>query len=408
LVWLMLDIILMAFLGVGGGIVAGLVPGVHPNTISGVMVVFTASLLAVFTPHAVAVFIIAMAISNTFMDFIPSIFIGAPEEDTSMSVLPGHRFLLEGRAQEAICLTVAGGLGVIILSIALFPFISFMLPPLYEGVKSYMGWLLLGLAGFMVLLEDGMKKVFGLFVFLVAGLFGMMALGTPLIPDEQLLFPIFSGMFGISTLIISLRSGAVVPRQVEGPIRIPGRESVMGSIKGFLSGMVMGVLPGIGASQAGVLCQELSGSRSIKEYMVAIGGINTVASLFSLLALYLIARPRSGAAIAVEALLQDFGFTEMLLLMSVSLFSAGISGYLTVKVGRWLGGIFQKIGYKNLSVGVIALLIFLCAVLTGWIGMLYMFTATAIGMLAPLLGTKRTHGMAVLMLPIMLYYFGLG
>ena len=403
----MIDIILMACLGVVGGTITGLIPGVHPNTVSAILLASTASLLLFFTPHAIAVFITSMAISNTFLNFIPSVFIGAPEGETALSVLPGHRFLLKGQAQEAICLTVAGGRGVIVLSIVLFPLVSFTLPILYMGIKSFMAWLLLAIAGVMILLDDGYKRLYGLLIFGLSGILGIMTLNTPLLPDQNLLFPIFTGLFGISTLIISIGSGISVPVQNTSPVRLPGKETLLGTVKGFFSGMLMGVLPGIGAAQAGVLSHELSRGKCIKEFMVSLGGINTVAALFSLMALYLISRPRSGAAIAVQEVLMNFGFGEMLLLMATALFSAGLGAFLTIKMGRWFAGLFQRLDYNKVSVAIIVMLIGMVVVLTGAMGMLYMLTATAIGMLPPLLGVKRTHCMGFLLLPIMIFYFGM-
>ncbi len=403
----MMEFALMAMIGVLGGTFTGLIPGVHPNTVAAVMLASTSSLLLFFTPHAIAVFVTSMAISNTFLNFIPSVFIGAPEGETALSVLPGHRFLLKGQAQEAVCLTVAGGLGVIMLSVVLFPLVSVVLPILYMGIKSYMAWLLLAIAGVMILLDEGMKRVYGLIVFGLSGILGVMTMETPLLPDQSMLFPIFTGLFGISTLIISIGSGISVPRQSQAPVRLPVKETVMGSVKGFFSGMLMGVLPGIGAAQAGVLAHELSMRKSIREFMVSLGGINTVAALFSLMALYLISRPRSGAAVAVQEVLVNFGYGEMLLLMATALFSAGAGAFLTIRAGRGFARLFQRLDYRRVSVAIIVMLVGMVALMTGPIGMLYMVTSTSIGLLPPLFGVKRTSCMGVLMLPIMLFYFGL-
>jgi putative membrane protein len=323
-------------------------------------------------------------------------------------VLPGHRFLLEGRAQEAICLTVGGGIGVIMMSVALFPLVSIILPILYAAIRSYMAWLLLGIASFMILLDRGRKMLAGLLVFGLSGTLGFLTLGTPLLPDQSLLFPIFTGLFGTSTLIISIRSRIAVPSQSTAPVRLCLKDSALGTVKGFFSGMLMGILPGIGAAQAGVMAHVLSRGKGIKEFMVSLGGINTVAALFSLMALYLISKPRSGAAIAVQEVLPGFGFWEMLLLMATALFSAGAGAFLTIRLGRSFSKMFQRLDYSKVSLGIMAMLIAMVALMTGAVGMLYMTTATAIGMLPPLLGVKRTHCMGVLMLPIMLFYFGMG
>ena len=43
----------------------------------------------------VASTILAASVSHTFLSFIPAAFIGAPEGDTALCLLPAHRLLLE-------------------------------------------------------------------------------------------------------------------------------------------------------------------------------------------------------------------------------------------------------------------------------------------------------------------------
>ena len=63
-----------------------------------------------------------MAITHTFKNFIPSIFLGCPDTDTELSILPGHELLKKGHGYEAILLTTYGGLAAIfILLLIAFP-----------------------------------------------------------------------------------------------------------------------------------------------------------------------------------------------------------------------------------------------------------------------------------------------
>ena len=98
---MILELFLALLLGIFVGTIAGLLPGIHVNLIS----VFLLSILTFFLnfvePIVLIVFIVAMTISDTFVSFIPSIFLGAPDEDTTLSVLPGHELLLKGKGYEA-------------------------------------------------------------------------------------------------------------------------------------------------------------------------------------------------------------------------------------------------------------------------------------------------------------------
>jgi len=80
------------------------------NLVSVLVVTVSAYLLNLFSLPALGVFIIAMAITHTFLDVLPAIFLGAPDSDTALGVLPGHKLLLEGKGLIAVKLTVAGGL----------------------------------------------------------------------------------------------------------------------------------------------------------------------------------------------------------------------------------------------------------------------------------------------------------
>ncbi|MFA5741268.1 MAG: tripartite tricarboxylate transporter permease, partial [Candidatus Izemoplasmatales bacterium] len=97
-------IIIFCFLGIIAGIIAGLTPGLHANNIAII------ALTSPFFGEDFAAFILSMCIVQTFVDFVPTIFLGAPDTETFEGVLPGHAMLLEGKGMEAICLTVFGGI----------------------------------------------------------------------------------------------------------------------------------------------------------------------------------------------------------------------------------------------------------------------------------------------------------
>ena len=151
-------------------------------------------------------------------------------------------------------------------------------------------------------------------------------------------------MFGLSTLTISYNSGVSIPPQNQEIFvnSLP----VKGIVKGFFSGLVVGILPGIGASQAGVVVHQLTRGKGLKEFLVALGGINTVAALFSLLSLYLISHPRSGTAIAVEQIVGTLGFSEFLLLVATTMFAGGVAVITTLKLARQFASFIQKVDYR--------------------------------------------------------------
>ncbi len=399
----MIDILGWALAGVGVGVVAGLLPGIHPNTFIAGMLAILSWLLSIASPVALAIFIVACVIANSFVSFIPSVFIGAPDAETALSVLPGHRLMLEGRGYEAVWLTVAGGIGVIVLSIVFAPLMFVALPVFYQMARLYMFWLLVVIVAVMVWTE-GPKRAWGLTVFLLAGLFGLILLNNAVLPSQWLLFPVFTGLFGLPTLIVSMRVGKTIPAQRVDRVRLSKLTGIVGTLKGWLAGMIVGILPSIGPAQAAVVVQETTRRRDAREFLIAVGGITTVSTLFSLLALYLIDKPRSGAAIAVQQILGSFGFGEMAVLMATALFATGVSAMVTLTLTHRFASIIQRVNYRVLNLVIMTGLVCLVGVLTGLIGLVVLGVATAIGLIAPLTGTKRTHLMGVLMMPVMVLY----
>lgn len=123
------------------GSFTGIAPGIHINTLALIMLVsypgiadfigITCGAFGIGVGHApllVCCIIISASVVHSFMDFIPSVFLGAPDEETALSVLPGHRLLLSGKGLEAVSCAAKGSLAgasvAIILTIPVFVLMS--------------------------------------------------------------------------------------------------------------------------------------------------------------------------------------------------------------------------------------------------------------------------------------------
>ncbi|HKW42578.1 MAG TPA: tripartite tricarboxylate transporter permease, partial [Thermoplasmata archaeon] len=113
---LLVGFLVVTFLGVVSGIATGLSPGLHVNNVAA-LVLATQSAWGAFiagvVPGAVdpdtvglllACYLLATAASHAVFDFIPSVFLGAPTEETALATLPGHRLLLMGQGAKAVAL----------------------------------------------------------------------------------------------------------------------------------------------------------------------------------------------------------------------------------------------------------------------------------------------------------------
>lgn len=398
----MFEIIAAFALGMALGVVAGLLPGIHPNN----MIPLVLAVASVFQPFAAAVILITAGIINSFVAFIPSIFLGAPDEEEALSVLPGHRMLLQGRGMEAVRLTVFGGLGGIVLGIILLPLLALTIPTVYTFIRPNTHWLLVGAVSYLLFCErDARKMLAALLVFGLAGAIGLVVLNVLAIPDG--LLPLLSGLFGVPTLIVALMQRPRLPESAGDVEHEKISKHMRGIFTGAAAGILAGLLPGIGSSQAAMLVQGRDASETgTQRFLVALGGISAADVLYSLFALWLIKNPRSGIAVAVGQLMK-IGMNEIILFCVVALAAALVGAWLTLRLAasalRWL----RRVDYQMLCTLVLFMIIALVAILSGLIGLLVLCAATGIGMLAQKLGARRSWAMGCLIVPTIFYFAGL-
>lgn len=396
----MIEILVFLLFGFFLGVVTGLVPGLHPNLLATFFAGFVFA-----NPLATSIILISAVVTNSFLDFIPAIFLGAPEASTAMGVLPGHKFLLEGRGPEAVKLTVVGGIISLFFILLLLPVVYFYVPFIYEIIKNSIHWILIGIIIFSLLRDR--KKLLSLFVFLISGVFGYLVLNYNFLGSEMALFPMLTGLFGISMLVFSIRKNPVIPEQNKSLNYIGIRETTLGGIIGTLSGMVVGLLPGIGPAQATYLSQEMLGERKYRNFMISLGGINTTNAVFSLLALWLINKPRSGAAVAVGEILGQITWKEIMIFIGVIIIVSGLAGALTVFLSENIFFLFRKINYQKLCKIIIVFLFLMIFLITGPKGLFIGILGTLIGMVCIFSNVRRSYLMGSLIIPTIIYFLGL-
>jgi len=398
------EILLAILLGVSAGIITGLTPGIHVNLISLILISLSSYFLGFTSPLMLGVFIIAMAVTHTFLDSIPSIFLGAPDADMALGVLPGHKLLLEGKGFEAVKLTVIGSLLCLIITIIIIPFMIPLVPKIYEFVKHYIGYILIAVVSYMILIEKKFSKKFlSFFIFLLAGCLGLVVLNWP--NFKQPLFPMLTGIFGISTLIISLQQKSKIPKQVvTETIKVEKKKTLKAILAGVFSGSLTAIFPGLGAAQASILGAALVGSIGAYGFMILIGGINTVNFTFSLVTLYTLEKARNGAVVAILEILKSISLNELIVFLCTALIAGAIATFLALKISKIFAKFITKIVYNKLCIGIITFITILVFIFSQFYGLLVLVVSTALGMVAPLVGVKRSHAMGCLMLPVILYF----
>jgi len=397
----MLQTAIALILGIFAGTFTGLAPGIHINLISLLVFSFSPVLMIYFGIIPLAVFIVAMAITHTFLDFVPSIFLGAPDEDTILSVLPGHKLLLEGRGHEAVMLTLRGSFAGLFIILILTPLFVYFLPKVYPVFKEYMALILIAASAFLIITEKK-SRFWALFLFLLSGILGIATLNLSGI--KQPLFPLLSGLFGCSLLIISVMSNVKVPPQKITHSTISKKETFKALLSSTIAAPLCSFLPGLGASQAAVIGSEITRNLGEKPFLVLLGAINTIVMGLSFVALYAIQKPRTGAAVIVGKLIQDMTLGNLLLFLVVMFIAGIIASFLTIAASRFFAKNIAKLNYRSLCLVVILLITILTIPLSGALGLLVLATGTAMGIVAALTGIRKMHLMGCLLVPVIFYF----
>jgi putative membrane protein len=397
----MLNILIPILIGCSFGIITGLFPGIHINLISVIVIGLSATLFKLASPLSISIFIISMAITHTFLDTIPAVYLGAPEEDTALSILPGHKLLLKGKGHEAIMLTLIGSLFSLIMIILLSPLITISIGKIYPFIKKYMVLILISTSSFLIL-KERKSRMWALIIFLLSGILGIATLNLPNLKSP--LLPLLSGLFGTSMLTISIiKKSKIPPQQITMPNT--NKKTITKSLSAsFIAGTITSFLPGLGPAQAAIIGSQLI--RNIKDtgFLILIGSLNTINMVLSFIALYTIDKARNGAVIAISKLIQDFSLNHLVLFLAVSLIVAGIATFLTINLSKIFSKIMSKINYTKLCISIIFLIIILVTIISGPLGLLILFTSTALGIVPAELGIGRNHLMGVLLLPVIFYF----
>jgi putative membrane protein len=301
-------------------------------------------------------------------------------------------------------LTVIGSLlGLIFCTLAIPLFIPFV-PAAYEFLKNWIGWILVVVVIFMILNESDLNKKFWGFVqFMMTGILGLIVLNYQNL--EQPLFPMLSGLFGISMLIVSLSEKSVIPKQrITEIIKIPNATTARAVGAGTISGAVAGFFPGLGPAQVAMLGSQIAGNVGIYGFLILVGCINTVNMVFSLTTLYALNKARNGAVLAVIEIMKSITLNDLVVFISVALIAGGIAAMLALGVTRIFANLINKVNYQMLCILVIFLVTALVIYFSSWLGLLVLIVSTAMGIVPNILKIKRSHSMGCLLLPVILYF----
>lgn len=389
----MLTITALFVAGLATGVVTGLLPGLHPNTVIVLSLPFQLGGALPLMPYLA--FITGMSIVHTFVSFIPSIFLAAPEAATALGVLPGQGFVERGRGYEAVLLTVHGGIIAAVVALLILPILLIGAAQVYDALAPLLPVLLSGALILLVWREN--KRVQAATITALSAVLGYVSLNSPAANTTYILFPLLAGMFGVAHMLLLLRGTGGIPRQTpESNARL--KHATRGGVLGAGGGLLAGFLPGLGAAQSAVVIDEFFGLTRA-DFLAAIGGINTADLFFSLAALYLIGNPRSGTAVAIQYVAAHLTPLLMGTVIGFAIIAVGIGALITPLLARHATTLLTTIDYRKLLVGVMGIIVAGTMLLTGAFGLTVLGTATALGVYTRTQGVRASLGMAALIVP---------
>lgn len=369
-----------ALLGLFLGTLTGITPGIHVNTL--------ASMLRDVVLSPVVLF--AMGLTHTFLDVLPSTFLGVPDGGTALSVLPAHRLVLRGKGLEVVRIALVASFLATLFSILLIP-IYIRLAPLYRPAVGKIA--VIFLIVLLVATEDGVKRLYALFVVFVSGAVGLLVLSLPL---REPFYALFTGLFGVPVIASSIGSGTRNIEPGKPEVEIAPTKLAFFSFYGTLSGMLASLFPAFTASQAALLGTFVS--RDERSFLTVVYSLNTANFLFAFFNFLKTGRERNG----IVALMEPLGLESLPQFVLLALFV----GLATLLYGEALAalcaGALSRLPYRLINFLVLVFLIVLAFVFDGVLGLLALAASSITGYLAVLLGVKRTNCMGSLMLPVLL------
>jgi putative membrane protein len=445
----LLDLVLLiGFCGLGVliGLLTGLLPGLHVNNVALILLSLSGTIVAVCNPlfaygvsHQFVLvlicgLIISVSLSHAFHQNLPSTFVGAPNEETAMSVLPAHRLLLKGEGYKAVSLSVLGCIGALLTCLAVFFPLRFILGSplnLYSVFREVMVWILIAIVFLLIgtektrITEGGLQgkasivagMLFAVFVLLLSGLFGLLlfnlSVTSPIGLPAPLLFPALAGLFGVPTLLTSLFIRPMIPEQSIEPLclnRIERKSSILSVLTGSAAGIFVSIIPGLTTATGTVLAMNVRQKSSTEQTIVTLASVNTATAFFVVIVLFVIMKARSGVTIAISSLIPTEPWVDILMpatlayLLMFLVLSGCLSYFSTLYLGKLFAQKFSHIPYLPLVSLTLLFIVSLVILFTGALGLVIFLVGTCIGFLPICWGVRRSHCMGVLLIPIILYF----
>ncbi len=413
--------------------VISLMPALHIYNVAGIIIILTmgAGTSTLIPMDYVPIFMMAMVVGWAILNTVPALFLGAPDESAIFVVLPGQKYMMQGRGYEAAALTGIGALAGIVAMFLASPIFFRTLPKLRQIARPHQFWLMGLVITYMLMSEwpkgsgrqktglgkfiDGWKNLAaGLLTFFLSGILGIIVINKPMVSVEyafQNIMPVFVGLYAIPWVVGNIFSKTEIPPQyICTSADLDYRFWTRGGLAGFMGGMIASFFPVVTGGIGGFIAGHVTAQRDDRIFVISQGASKSVYYIGGFLMSFIpgLARTRGGMAWMLRPFYQPHSFDEYWRIMGVIMLSGGLSFLLLLFFSRITIKLIDKINYRSLSAVTFFLMVAVVWGMFGWMGIALMTVATAIGLIPVYYHSRRMNCMGVLLLPITLNMGGLG
>jgi putative membrane protein len=424
-------LLVYALLGVLMGSALSLLPSLHVYNVMGFVILAYAPLAGIFSPLQLIMLLIGMLVGYAFLFNAQTILLNVPDDSTMFILLPGSKYLQQGRGYEAVMLTGLGCLiGVFFVVIAL-PLGMFVLAKLRMLLAKHIFWIIGGIIAFILLsewpkdfgrvpsrwgrLKEGWASVSaGYLTFFLSSILGFIVFYRTIIPVKhaflQLALP-FIGLFAVPALLLNIIAEVEVPRQhITKSVDVSGEEVSRGALAGCLGGLLGAFVPAVTAGVAGLVAGHATAQKGDKPFVISLGAARVVyyvgaVMLFFLPLLHL---RRGWLAININLFFVPETTEHFLLVASAVALSGCVAFLLLLCFARVMIKIITRFSYRKISIVVLGIVFCIVIIIGGWKGLLVTLVASAIGLIPLMFHSRRLNCLAVLLVPIWLNMAGVG
>ena len=282
--------LLYCFLGVLGGTLVGVLPGLGPQA----AIVLLLPAAVYLDPVSAVIMLAGIYYGSMYGGSTTSILVNIPGEGASVvTCIDGYQMALQGRAGPALGIAafgsfIGGTIGIVLLTFAGGQIAAFALR---FGPPEYFALMCLGLVVLTNLSGTSLTKAL---ISALAGLFlgtvGMdlvtgeprFTLGFSFLMDGVGLIPVIMGLYGVTEVLQNVEKGltrTLVARRIGRlfPDRQDWKASAMPIARGTVLGSILGILPGGGVVLASFLSYAMERKLSTHPERFGKGAIEGVA-----------------------------------------------------------------------------------------------------------------------------------